>query len=356
MAEPTRSRMARKPTLEDVARLAGVSRALVSIVIRGVPGASPETRARVMAVAGQLGYRPDVRARLLARTSSRLLGVTFRVGALHHDDLIPSIYAAAEAAGYEVILSGKTIAHDERQAVNALLGYRCDAILMLGPDLSEAELNDIATTIPVIVVGRRLIHHTDTVDVVRTHEHAGMGMAVEHLVRLGHTRITHVDGGPGTMASDRRRGYREHMTRLGLESEIRIVHGGETVEAGRQATAAALDVEPIADSGRLLQRRVRLGTHTGGRGAWLGHPSRLVRSRLRRKSPRPPRAAASHNCPPGFGCPGPGQPAALHRPDRGWSSGHGRGADTKPHRGRDHGTAAERLSRALAPIGGRGSP
>ena len=244
MAEPTRSRMARKPTLEDVARLAGVSRALVSIVIRGVPGASPETRARVMAVAGQLGYRPDVRARLLARTSSRLLGVTFRVGALHHDDLIPSIYAAAEAAGYEVILSGKTIAHDERQAVNALLGYRCDAILMLGPDLSEAELNDIATTIPVIVVGRRLIHHTDTVDVVRTHEHAGMGMAVEHLVRLGHTRITHVDGGPGTMASDRRRGYREHMTRLGLESEIRIVHGGETVEAGRQATAAALDVEP----------------------------------------------------------------------------------------------------------------
>jgi DNA-binding LacI/PurR family transcriptional regulator len=245
MAKPTRSRMGRTPTLEDVARSAGVSRALVSIVIRGVPGASPETRARVMAVADQLGYRPDVRARLLARTSSRLLGVTFRVGALHHDDLIPSIYAAAEAAGYEVILSGKTIAHDDRQAVNALLGYRCDAILMLGPDLSEAELNDIAASIPVVVVGRRLVHRTDTVDVVRTHEDAGMGMAVEHLVRLGHTRITHVDGGPGTMASDRRRGYREQMTRLGLRSEIRIVRGGETTEAGHRATAATLDTEPL---------------------------------------------------------------------------------------------------------------
>ncbi|MEO7262535.1 MAG: LacI family DNA-binding transcriptional regulator, partial [Jatrophihabitantaceae bacterium] len=57
---------ARPPTLQDVATRAGVSRALVSIVIRGVPGASEATRKRVLGVAEELGYRPDGRARLLA--------------------------------------------------------------------------------------------------------------------------------------------------------------------------------------------------------------------------------------------------------------------------------------------------
>ena len=57
----------RAVTMADVAERAGVSRALVSIVFRGVPGASPETRQRVMQAAEELDYRPDQRARLLGQ-------------------------------------------------------------------------------------------------------------------------------------------------------------------------------------------------------------------------------------------------------------------------------------------------
>ncbi len=240
--------IARKPTLEDVAQAAGVSRALVSIVIRDAAGASEQTRARVLAIANELGYRPDARARLLARSSTRVLGVTYRIGALHHADLLGPIYDAAEAAGYEVILSGMTRHHDERRALNTLLGYRCEAVLMLGPDLPEPELNRLASSMPVVIVGRRMIHPAGAMDTVRTDEDAGLHLAVEHLVNLGHTRIVHVDGGPGTKASDRRRGYRSSMKNAGLRANTQVLDGGDTGDDGRRAGVELLilDAWPTA--------------------------------------------------------------------------------------------------------------
>jgi DNA-binding LacI/PurR family transcriptional regulator len=234
----------RKPTLEDVARAAGVSRALVSIVMRKAPGASEATRARVFAVADELGYHPDARARLLARASTRLLGVEYRVDSLHHADLIAPIYLVAREAGYELILSGRTRHHDERHAVGTLLGYRCDALLLLGPELSEPEINRFAATLPVVVVGRRMAHAVPTVDCVRTDEDAGLRLAVDHLAALGHTDIVHVDGGRSTIASDRRRGYRAAMTRLGLRDRIRILDGNGLIDGGLGAVEPFLALEP----------------------------------------------------------------------------------------------------------------
>lgn len=230
----------RKPRLVDVARAAGVSRALVSIIIRGAPGASEETRARVLAIADDLGYQPDVRARLLARSSAKLIGVTYKVGSLHHADLLSPIYETAEAAGYEVILSGRTRRHDERHAVNALLGYRCEALLIISPEVPEAELHALSEALPVLSLGRRMLHASTNVDVVRTDEVTGIRMAIDHLHDLGHRRIAHVDGGNGVIGSDRRRAYRDHMTRLGLGSEVHIVPGGDNGEAGRRAGGVLL--------------------------------------------------------------------------------------------------------------------
>src|SRR5690606_9611187 len=65
----------RRPTMADVAERAGVSRTLVSFILDGKPGASDETRRRVLAIAGEIGYRPDSAARLLAQGRSRTLGV-----------------------------------------------------------------------------------------------------------------------------------------------------------------------------------------------------------------------------------------------------------------------------------------
>src|SRR5439155_1576541 len=103
------ARRSTRPTLEDVAARAGVSRALVSLVIRGVAGqASAQTRERVLQAAAELGYRPDAQARLLARNRSQLLGVVYNVRHAFHAELVDRLYAAAEEAEYELVLSGLT--------------------------------------------------------------------------------------------------------------------------------------------------------------------------------------------------------------------------------------------------------
>ena len=105
-----------RPTMADVAARAGVSRALVSIIFRDQPGASRETRERVLRVADEIGYRPDSAARLLARGHSRTLGVMFTVHQTFHTDLIAGIYPEAERLGYDVLLSAAAQGRSEAQA------------------------------------------------------------------------------------------------------------------------------------------------------------------------------------------------------------------------------------------------
>lgn len=226
----------RRPTLEDVAAQAGVSRALVSIVMREAPGASSQTRERVLRAAAEIGYRPDARARLLARGRSRLLGVVFMRAGTFHLELLDGLYAAAEQAGYEVILSALTPSRDERRAVETLLDFRCEAAILLGP---ESETPVLAGKLPVVVVGWHV--EDPSVDVVRTSDDDGMRQAVDHLIELGHRRIAYVDGGRGPVSASRRRGYRAAMGQHGLEAQVRVISGGFSQEHGIAAARLLLD-------------------------------------------------------------------------------------------------------------------
>lgn len=227
------ARHGRPPTLEDVATRAGVSRALVSIVMRDVPGASDATRLRVRAVAEQLGYRPDGRARLLAGRRTRLLGVTLTLNNPFHADIADGIYAAAEPLGYQVVLSAITDTRAPSQAVDTLLSYRCEAAILVGALVPRNALGALAERVPVVVVGQPARH--PAVDVVRAADAHGMGLAVDHLVERGHRRIVHVDGGRAPGAAARRNGYRSAMEKHGLAAGIAVVHGGEREEDGAAA-------------------------------------------------------------------------------------------------------------------------
>src|ERR1700712_5770329 len=134
MSPPPRDRSKpRRPTMADLADRAGVSRTLVSFILDGKPGASEETRQRVLAISEEIGYRPDSAARLLALGRSRTLGVLMDVQQLFEADLVINIYPAAEASGYEVLLSANLASRSESSFIEALLSHRCGGLILLGP-------------------------------------------------------------------------------------------------------------------------------------------------------------------------------------------------------------------------------
>jgi DNA-binding LacI/PurR family transcriptional regulator len=228
--------MVKRPRLTDVAARVGVSPASVSLVLRGVPGPSAETRERVLAAAAELGYRADRTASMLARRRRQLLGVMLDVRNPFHAELAEEIHVVAGHAGYEVVLATLTRDSDERSATETLLDFRCEALILLGPESAPSELDALATQVPCVAVGTAV--RGASVDVVRSADDVGVEAALDHLIGLGHTRIAFLDGGAGPVAAMRRRGYRRAMRRAGLAAQV--LPGDHTEAGGIRAGRALL--------------------------------------------------------------------------------------------------------------------
>lgn len=227
-------------TMDDVARRAGVSRALVSIVMRSAPGASEDKRRRVLAAADELGYRPDVRAQSLAGQRSRVIGVMFgvTVGAFHFE-LLDGLFAAAERHGHNLVISPLTRVRDERTAARSLQGFRFDALIMLSPPTAHPLL---AGRIPLAVVGWHVDH--PGVDVVRVDDDRGIRAAVDHLVALGHRDIAHIDGGDTMISLARRSAYLAAMEAHGLARCARVERGGQAQVDGLAGARRLCSIGP----------------------------------------------------------------------------------------------------------------
>ncbi|MQY29649.1 LacI family DNA-binding transcriptional regulator [Nocardia aurantia] len=209
-----------RPTMEDVATRAGVSRALVSLVMRGSPKVSDHRRRAVLTAAAELGYQPHAMARSLASRTSSIVGVL--VSDLHNTffaDVVEGMDAAAATAGLELILTtGHRNPARERDALHSLLGFRPGGTILLSPVLPAAAIRQAADRCPVVLVSRT--SSAPTVDTVNDDGESGVALAVEHLVALGHRRIVHLDGGAAHTAAPRRKGYLAAMRRHGLEPMV----------------------------------------------------------------------------------------------------------------------------------------
>jgi DNA-binding LacI/PurR family transcriptional regulator len=220
------------PTLEDVAQIAGVSRALVSLVMRDSPRVSAESRKRVTDAASKLGYRPNLMARNLASRKTMTIGVL--LNDLHNPwfaEVTDGIHASAERHGYQLILaSGRRSPRLESRALDTFLASRVDGVIVAGCRLPVARLEAVGAEVALVSVGRAFVRLD--IGSVTTDDSYGARLAVEHLHELGHRRIAHIDGGKGAGAAPRRSGYMRTMRSLGLADHAQVINGDFTEEAG----------------------------------------------------------------------------------------------------------------------------
>jgi DNA-binding LacI/PurR family transcriptional regulator len=227
--------------MADIAAHLGISRQLVSIVLRDMPGASAETRERVLQAAAELGYSPHIGARTLRQTRSRHIGVAFAPAHASEPDIVEAIYPAAAERGYHVVLSAETSTRSTQQAVEELLGYRCAAIIVIGSELTASQTRALAkrVKVPLVIVG--FGDRNTSFDVVRSAGDDGIALAVEHLIGLGHRSIAYVHCDAMPAEQLRMAGYLRAMAAASLAEDVVTVPGADyTEEAGSAAGLALL--------------------------------------------------------------------------------------------------------------------
>jgi DNA-binding LacI/PurR family transcriptional regulator len=236
----------RRPTIRDVAERAGVSKSLVSLVMRGEPLVREDKRRRVQQAAAELGYRTNWAARSLSAVRSGTVGVL--AADLRNPwsmDVVEAVGQVLEEARLTTLLTSAVLPSSasgrpqlDVGVVGALRDLRVDGLLVVGSVPDRARLAEVVADLPVVVVGARAEGLART-DAVRSDDAAGMELVVDHLVERGHRRIAHLGGAGGAVAAERAAGYRSAMTRHGLAGEI-LVQACDFSEDGGYRAAAAL--------------------------------------------------------------------------------------------------------------------
>lgn len=217
-------------TSEQVAQLAGVSRATVSRVLNGSPRISAETKERVHAAIKKLGYEPNIAAQNLARQSSRMIALNLfgeeegldishlgRTENYFYVDMVRSINCGAVAAGYDLFLP--SLFHDKSpdNYIRSLLARHVAGVIMLAVDASDPRIlallhSDIPTVFVDTIAGQGS-HAT----YVKSNHMDGAYQVTEYLISLGHTRIAFMMG-PLTdpVSTERLFGSQQALARAGL--------------------------------------------------------------------------------------------------------------------------------------------
>ncbi|NTW40785.1 MAG: LacI family transcriptional regulator [Cellulomonadaceae bacterium] len=225
--------------MSDVAHHAGVSRQLVSLVLRGAPGPSAASRVAVLASAEALDFRVNTSARLLRQEHTRLVGVLFSARNSFELQFVERLVELARTTDLDVVLAPMTPSRGTDDVVTELLGYRVEALACFNPEPGSAALRRAIDLMPVVWLGERAPDLQ--VDCVRSDDATGLRLVVEHLAQLGHRDIAYVGGLGGRVGPDRAAAYRAAMAGQGLAAHVHQITGGFSEEDGARAARELLD-------------------------------------------------------------------------------------------------------------------
>lgn len=235
----------RRPTINDVAERAGVSKSLVSLALAGSAKVAPASRAAIQAAAEELGYRRNAAARSLAERRTRTVGVLALT--LHNPvfaEILDGVQSRVRERGYHcVLVTGDSDPLVERHQIEQLLDLQVEGLILIAHRQDRSYLQEVADQVPITVITQPAEVGAH-IDLVSNDDIAGVGLAVDHLVALGHRHIAHVTGGTSSVANTRLAGYRRAMQAHGLQDCMRTQDGTFSDDGGYRGTRALLSADP----------------------------------------------------------------------------------------------------------------
>jgi DNA-binding LacI/PurR family transcriptional regulator len=230
-----------KPTINDVADRAGVSKSLVSLVIRGSSSVSDERRKAVERAVVELGYRPNGVARSLKERRTRTVGVViWEMRNPWFVELVEHFQRAMSEREMTVLIGNGHLGTGTNESlVEAFLTMRVDGLLLIGPPLMSSTILSAAASVPTVVSVTREVK-APRVDVATNDDYAGSRLAVKHLADMGHRRIAYLGNGDSAVCLARMTGYRDEMANQRIAKEDRVQWCDFTEPEGYQAALQLL--------------------------------------------------------------------------------------------------------------------
>lgn len=210
-------------TIKDIAKKAGVSTTAVSIALNNRKGVSEKTRRRIIRIANEMDYHPNLTARTLISKRSYTIGyIVTNITDPYYSELAFGIEEKANTLGYQVILTNTSGSLEkEASSIQMLMSRGVDGIIFSTVTVDDPNLNQlIDQKFPFVVINRVPLNHpsVDKIDSVIIDSYAGGYKAVEHLCRMGHERIAVVAGSMKTStARERTRGGEQALKDNGLK-------------------------------------------------------------------------------------------------------------------------------------------
>lgn len=214
--------MNRKVNIKDIARLAKVSHTTVSRALNNKSRIRPETKEKILAIARELGYRPNLIAKSLVSKRTKTLGLVItNIANPFYTELAQGIEKTATRLGYNIILcSTQSNIAIEKQYIEMLRSKGVDGIIFSSAHIEDPNIVSLAEEdFPVVLVNRRTYHPLvkERIDYVGVDNVQGGYLAVEHLIRLGHQRIGVIGGSAeSSVGQERLEGGKKALKTYGL--------------------------------------------------------------------------------------------------------------------------------------------
>lgn len=247
--------------MSDVAKLANVSPATVSRVLRQPDLVSKETKQKVMEVIKELNYKPDMSAsQLRTRETKIILVIVPDITSPFFSKVLRGIEHTAVENGYQVIL-GDTENDIEREKdyIDLLYRKQADGALLLTARMNKENLENLSKKFPIVLA----CEYLDNLDIptVSIDNVSSARKATEHLIQLGHTKIAHISGPMNIILSrDRLKGFQQAMTHNHLKINPAFIQEGDYgIDSGYDQMMKLLSLDNHPDAVFVFNDEMALG-------------------------------------------------------------------------------------------------